>query len=257
MAAERLQKILAAAGLGSRRGCEELIRDGRVRVNGVPATLGMSADPAADKIRVDGAPLPVRPQARTFAIHKPRRVVSSLAAQGERRTVRDLLPFPGRFYPVGRLDLDSEGLILLTNDGGLAQRVSHPKYEVEKEYRVLVARRPEEKQIEAWRRGVVLADGFRTAPMKVRLEATQGRGAWLRVIMHEGRKHELREVGGRIGLPVVRIVRRRIGNLSLGDLKPGAYRELSAKEVESLTGGAPPAAPKKNFRPAKKGFRKG
>jgi 23S rRNA pseudouridine2605 synthase len=261
VAAERLQKILAAAGLGSRRGCEELIADGRVKVNGAIAALGMSADPSVDSIRVDGAPLPARAQSRTFALHKPRRVVSSLAAQGERRTVRDLLPFPGRFFPVGRLDLESEGLILLTNDGELAQRVSHPKYEVEKEYSVLVARRPEEKQLEAWRHGVVLEDGFRTAPMKVRFESTQGRGAWIRVVMHEGRKHELREVGGRIGLPVVRIIRRRIGGLSLGDLKPGAYRELSAKEVESLTGGAaargPRAAPKKNFPPAKKNPRKG
>jgi 23S rRNA pseudouridine2605 synthase len=234
VAKERLQKILAAAGLGSRRSCETLIEEGRVRVNGLPASLWMSADPETDRIRVDGRTLPARPRARTFALHKPRRVVSSLAAQGERSTVRDLLPVPGRFYPVGRLDMDSEGLILLTNDGELAQRISHPKFEVEKEYRILVARRPTEEQLEIWRRGVVLEDGFRTAPMSVKIESNEGRGAWLRVIMHEGRKHELRDVGRRIGLPVVRIIRRRIGALALGDLKPGQYRELTERETASL-----------------------
>jgi 23S rRNA pseudouridine2605 synthase len=244
LAKERLQKILAAAGLGSRRSCERLIEEGRVEVNGASATLGMSADPAADKIRVDGMPLPSRPRAQTFALHKPRGVVSSLAAQGNRATVRDLLPFSGRFYPVGRLDKDSEGLILLTNDGELAQRISHPRFEVEKEYRVLVGRRPAEEQLQIWRRGVVLEDGFRTAPMAVKLEASEGRGAWLRVIMHEGRKHELRDVGLRIGLPVVRIIRRRIGGLELGDLKPGAYRELSARETAALQ--ALPTPPKRS-----------
>lgn len=264
MAKERLQKILAAAGLGSRRGCEALIQEGRVEVNGIPAVLGMSADPDADRIRVDGMPLPARPSTRTFALHKPRHVVSSLAAQGERSTVRDLLPLKGRFYPVGRLDMDSEGLILLTNDGELAQRVSHPKFEVEKEYRVLVARRPSTEQLEIWRRGVVLEDGFRTAPMAVKLEGSEGRGAWLRVIMHEGRKHELRDIGCRIGLPVVRIIRRRIGSLALGDLKPGQYRELTAMETASLV--APPAQLKKpraadkeksGFRSAKEKIRRG
>jgi 23S rRNA pseudouridine2605 synthase len=234
MTRDRLQKILAAAGLGSRRSCEQMIEEGRVEVNGLRAQLGSSADPDADRIRVDGAPIPVRPKPRTFAIHKPRGIVSSLAAQGERATVRDLLPFSGRFYPVGRLDMDSEGLILLTNDGDLAQRISHPSFEVEKEYMVLIARRPTEEQLAIWRRGVVLEDGFRTAPMAVKFENTFGRGAWLRVTMHEGRKHELRDIGRTIGLPVVRIIRQRIGSFTLGDLKPGAYRELTEKETGEL-----------------------
>jgi 23S rRNA pseudouridine2605 synthase len=242
LANERLQKILAAAGLGSRRSCERLIEEGRVVVNGVTAVLGSSADPSRDRIRVDGLPLPSRPKTRTFALHKPRGVVSSLSPQGDRSTVRDLLPFPGRFYPVGRLDLDSEGLILLTNDGDLAQRISHPRFEVEKEYLVLVARRPEESQLATWRRGVVLEDGFRTSPMAVKFESTEGRGAWLRVTMHEGRKHELRDIGRTIGLPVVRIIRRRIGALTLGGLKPGSYRELNDKETASLQ--SVPARPK-------------
>ncbi len=234
MTRERLQKILAAAGLGSRRGCERMIEDGRVEVNGSRAILGSSADPDVDKIRVDGTPLPVRPRPRTFAIHKPRGIISSLAAQGDRSTIRDLLPFPGRFYPVGRLDMDSEGLILLTNDGDLAQRISHPRFEVEKEYQVLLARRPTDEQLTVWRRGVVLEDGFKTAAMAVKFESTFGRGAWIRVIMHEGRKHELRDIGRTIGLPVVRIIRKRIGGLTLGDLKPGAYRELTEKETGEL-----------------------
>ncbi len=234
MTRERLQKILAAAGLGSRRGCERMIEEGRVEVNGSRATLGSSADPDADKIRVDGAPLPVRPKPRTFAIHKPRGIISSLAAQGDRATVRDLLPFPGKFFPVGRLDMDSEGLILLTNDGDLAQRISHPSFEVEKEYLVLLARHPTDEQLAIWRRGVVLEDGFRTASMAVKFESTFGRGAWVRVIMHEGRKHELRDIGRTIGLPVVRIIRQRIGSFKLGDLKPGVYRELTEKETGEL-----------------------
>jgi 23S rRNA pseudouridine2605 synthase len=238
VAPARLQKLLAAAGLGSRRACERIIEAGRVEVNGRPASLGMSADPATDVIRVDGRPLPAGEAPHTYALYKPRGVVSSLDPQGNRSTVRDLLPLPGRFFPVGRLDLDSEGLILLTNDGELAQRISHPRYEVEKEYRVLVARRPAAEQLQIWRRGVVLEDGARTSPMRVAVESTEGRGAWLTVVMHEGRKHEIREIGLRIGLPVVRIVRRRIGGLPVGGLKPGQWRELAGADLALLTGGS-------------------
>jgi 23S rRNA pseudouridine2605 synthase len=247
MATERLQKLLAAAGLGSRRSCEQLIETGRVQVNGRTATLGMSADPAADKITVDGSVLQTAAALQTFALHKPRGVVSSLAPQGNRATVRDLLPVKGRFFPVGRLDKDSEGLILLTNDGALAQRISHPRYEVEKEYRVLVARRPSEEQLEIWRRGVVLEEGVRTSPMEVVVESPEGRGAWLRVVMHEGRKHELREIGRCIGLPVVRIIRRKIGSLTLGGLRPGQYRELTPAEITSLSGSGTMSAPRKHL----------
>ena len=250
MTSERLQKVLAAAGLGSRRSCESIIEEGRVTVNGKKATLGMSADPAVDNIRMDGRPLPVSEPLRTFALYKPRGVVSSLDPQGNRSTVRDLLPVEGRYFPVGRLDLDSEGLILLTNDGDLAQRISHPRYEVEKEYRVLVARRPGAEQLQIWRRGVVLADDVRTAPMQVTVEATEGKGAWLRVVMHEGRKHEIREIGLRIGLPVVRIIRRRIGDLLVGNLRPGLWRELTAVELALFTRAAAKraAAPRRSPR---------
>ena len=137
MAAERLQKILAAAGHGSRRACEELIAAGRVRVNGAVATLGAKADPARDKITLDGDPVQAE-QTVYIVVHKPRGIVSSLEPQGDRRTVRDLVPVPERLYPVGRLDVMSEGLVLLTNDGELTNRLTHPRYGHEKEYRVLV-----------------------------------------------------------------------------------------------------------------------
>jgi 23S rRNA pseudouridine2605 synthase len=150
--------------------------------------------------------------------------------------VRDLVPVPGHLYPVGRLDVDSEGLILLTNDGELANRLTHPRYGHEKEYKVLVASRPDEEQLATWRRGVVLEDGSRTLPAEVRFESAQGKGAWLRVVMKEGKKRQIREVGRTIGLPVVKIVRVRIGSLRLGNLKPREWRYLSETEVAALKG---------------------
>jgi 23S rRNA pseudouridine2605 synthase len=154
--------------------------------------------------------------------------------------VLDLVDAPGRLYPVGRLDEDSEGLILLTNDGELANRLTHPRYGHEKEYRVLVARRPDPEQLEAWRRGVVLEDGYRTQPANVQPLDTFGKGQWLRVMIKEGRKRQIRETGALLGLPVVRILRVRIGSLELGSLKPRQWRYLNAREVASLSSGNPP-----------------
>jgi 23S rRNA pseudouridine2605 synthase len=230
---ERLQKIMARAGLGSRRACEALIVEGRVTVNGRVAGLGQKADPVRDRIALDGQALSP-PETLTYvALYKPRGVVSSLAPQGERRTVRDLVPLAGRLYPVGRLDVDSEGLMLLTNDGELTERLTHPRYEVEKEYRVLVKKEPDEAQLAAWRRGVVL-EGKRTAPARVAREGREGGGVWLRVTMHEGRKHEIRDTGLALGLPVRRLIRVRIGPLRVGGLKPGEWRVLDEREVEQL-----------------------
>jgi 23S rRNA pseudouridine2605 synthase len=237
MTAERLQKIMAAAGLDSRRACEEIIRQGRVQVNGVVAEIGSSADPARDDIRIDGQRLRPLPAGRTFAVYKPRGVVSSLAPQGPRKTVRELLPVKGRFYPVGRLDMDSDGLILLTNDGALAERITHPRYEVEKEYRVLLACRPTTEQLETWRRGVVLADGFRTGKAGVSIEGAQGKGTWVRVVMREGHKHEIRDIAACIGLSVVRLTRIRIGSVVLGKMNAGDWRELTADELAGLREG--------------------
>lgn len=243
---ERLQKLLAQAGHGSRRACEDLIVQGRVLVNGRRAELGQKADPERDTITLDGEPL-LRERLVYYLVHKPRGVVSSLEPQGDRPTVVSLVPAAARVYPVGRLDMDSEGLILLTNDGDLANRLTHPRYGVDKEYRVLVKGEPDAERLGAWRRGVVLKDPetgqeFRTRAAEVRREEPARGGAWLRVVMREGRKHELREIGATLGLPVERIVRVRLATLELGALKPGEWRELRPAEIKALRGGAPGAA---------------
>lgn len=231
---ERLQKILAEAGFGSRRTCETFISAGRVRVNGQIAVLGSKADPEKDKILLDGTPIP-KPEPKVYvALYKPRGVLSAVEAPDPRPTVRDLIPAPGTLYPVGRLDADSEGLILLTNDGELANQLSHPKFGHEKEYRVLVAHQPDEKQLRAFRHGVVLEDGYRTAPAKIFVESTHGKGAWLNITLREGRKRQIRETCGQVGLPVVRILRVRIGTLHLGNLKPRDWRYLSSAEIKAL-----------------------
>lgn len=233
---ERIQKILSRAGYGSRRACEELIAKGRVMVNGRLAQLGDKADGASDLIEVNGREIPASEPMRYIAIYKPRNVISTVTSPDQRKTVRDLVDEPGTLYPVGRLDVDSEGLIILTNDGALTNRLTHPRYGHEKEYQVLVAKRPDEEQLNAWRRGVVLEDGYRTAPAEVNYSRSHGKGAWLRVILKEGRKRQIREMGNLTGLPIVRIIRIRIGSLRLGTLKPGEWRALSLAEVERLKG---------------------
>lgn len=250
---ERVQKILSQAGLGSRRACEELIAAGRVRVNGQIIQLGAKADPERDQITVDGRPVKGAVGHIYIALYKPRNVLSTVSAPDPRQTVLDLVEVPENVYPVGRLDVDSEGLILLTNDGELANRLTHPRYGHEKEYRVLVARRPDEEQLNTWRRGVVLEDGYRTAPAEVWVESSQGKGAWLRVILREGRKRQIREIGSLLGLPVVRIVRVRIGSLQLGKLKPREWRYLTPEEVEELKKGSPGrAAGRRRTMPVRK-----
>jgi 23S rRNA pseudouridine2605 synthase len=230
----RLQKILAQAGYGSRRACEALIVAGRVSVNGQVAGLGSKADPMDDRVLVDRQPIKAPEKLEYVALYKPRGVVSAVTSPDPRPTVRSLVPLPGTLYPVGRLDVDSEGLVLLTNDGELANRLTHPRFGHEKEYRVLVARHPEAEQLATWRRGVVLEEGYRTAPADVRLEATKGKGTWLRIVMQEGRKRQIREIGSLLGLPVVKIIRVRIGSLHLGLLKAGQWRRLTAEEIKAL-----------------------
>jgi len=252
---ERLQKILAQAGYGSRRACEEFIIAGRVRVNGQVAEIGQKADPAKDKISLDGKVIAAAGHMTYIALYKPRNVLSAAEGQDDRQTVRDLIPLEGHLYPVGRLDFDSEGLILMTNDGDLTNKLTHPRYGHEKEYRVLIARRPDEKQLSTWRRGVMLEDGYKTQPAEVKFESTSGKGAWIRVTMGEGRKRQIREIGSLLGLPVVRIVRVRIGTLRLGSLKPRQWRHLTGDEVAELKGEQRPQiprAPRKN-RPAQRG----
>jgi len=251
---ERIQKIMAHAGLGSRRACETLISSGRVTVNGKTAILGMKADPQKDRIQVDGQTVL---QAEPFvyvALNKPRGVLTTVAADDDRATVRNLVNIPQRIYPVGRLDYDSEGLVILTNDGELANLLTHPRYQHEKEYRVLVAKRPDENQLAIWRRGVVLEDGTRTAPAEVRYTEPFGDGAWLRVILREGRKRQIRETGKLIGLPVARIIRIRIGSLLLGNLKLKEWRYLTPQEVRDLKSpsATKPDKPKSPYRNKRK-----
>ncbi len=237
---ERLQKILAQAGYGSRRACEDFISAGRVRVNGQLATLGQKADAASDKITVDGKPIAAAELLTYIALYKPRNVLSTVERErgDDRQTVRDLVDAPGHLYPVGRLDFESEGLVLMTNDGDLTNQLTHPRFGHTKEYKVLLARRPDRDQLEAWQRGVVLEDGYKTAPADVRFETAQGKGAWVRVIMGEGRKRQIREICQQLGLPIVRILRIRIGTLRLGNLKARQWRHLTTQEVEELKGKA-------------------
>ena len=235
---ERLQKILAQDGYGSRRACEDFITAGRVRVNGQIASLGQKADPATDKITFDGKPIAGAEALVYVALHKPRNVLSTVEAEAGdgRRTVRDLVDVPDHVHPVGRLDYESEGLVLMTNDGDLTNKLTHPRFGHEKEYRVLLAKRPDQEQMEAWRRGIVLEDGYKTAPVDIRFEEAQGKGAWVRVVMKEGRKRQIRETCKQLGLPVVRILRTRIGTLRLGNLKPRQWRYLTTTEVNELKG---------------------
>ncbi len=237
MAEERLQKILARAGYGSRRASEEIIRAGRVSVNGQLAQLGDKADAQRDAVSVDGRRIHAAAEFIYYAVYKPRNVLSTTAGSDPRPKVTDLVPAGEQLHLVGRLDLESEGLMLLTNDGALTQRITHPRYEEEKEYRVLVAKHPDPKQLQAWRRGVVLPEGGRSAPAEVHIERAQGKGIWLRVVMHEGRKHEIREVARLLGLPVAKLIRIRIGSLRVGALKPGQWRPLEPAEIEALKAG--------------------
>jgi 23S rRNA pseudouridine2605 synthase len=232
---ERMQKILARAGLGSRRACEEFILEKRVRVNGHVVNIGDKADAEIDEIIFDGKPLPKIVAKYTYiALYKPQNVLSDVNTMDPRLTVRDLVPVKGKLFLIGRLDYESEGLILLTDDGEITNILTHPRYEHEKEYRVMVGRTPDDEQLEIWRRGVVLEDGTRTAPAKVVIEGEAGKYVWLRIIMHEGRKRQIREVGARIGLPVLRILRVRIGPILLGKLKPREWRYLNPKEIQEL-----------------------
>jgi 23S rRNA pseudouridine2605 synthase len=234
MAQERLQKILSKAGYGSRRKCETIITGGRVVVNNSAAQIGMKADPQRDNICVDGLPIQFQQDFNYILLYKPRGVISSIKPQDDRPFARDLVPIPGFLYPVGRLDYDSEGLMLLTNDGDLTLRLTHPRYEHEKEYHVLISKYPKEEDLRAWRQGIVLFDGYKTMPVSVSFVKEEGTGVWLSVTLKEGHKRQIREMGKATNLPVSRIIRTRIGNLKIGDLKPGQWRRLSTGEISSL-----------------------
>jgi 23S rRNA pseudouridine2605 synthase len=226
---ERLQKVLAKAGVGSRRACEELIAAGRVLVNGEPAQLGRRVDSSTDSVTIDGVRVAIREDLVYYLLNKPPGVVSTAADPQNRPTVTDLVPAEPRVYPVGRLDAGSEGLILLTNDGDLTYRLTHPRFGVEKEYLVEVEGSPRAGAIRRLREGVRLDDGI-TAPARV---ATIAPGT-LRVTIHEGRNRQVRRMGDAVGHPVRRLVRTRIGPLRIGSLRPGQWRLLTPEEVRAL-----------------------
>jgi 23S rRNA pseudouridine2605 synthase len=234
MAEDRVQKILSRAGFGSRRGCEKFIEEGRVTVNGEVVTIGAKADPKKDEIRLDGKIVGKPEKKVVVAVNKPRYMLSIHAPDDTRPSVFDIVKDERHLYPVGRLDYDSSGLVLLTNDGELANRLTHPRYEHDKEYEVRVTKKPDEEQLKIWRRGVVLEDGYRTLPASVEVKSYTKSGAWLTVILQEGKNRQIRRTGSRIGLPVRQIQRIRIGPVQLGKLQPGNFRYLQPEEIKEL-----------------------
>lgn len=235
---QRLHKALAVAGVASRRHSEELIQAGRVAVNGATiTTMGQLVDPDRDEITVDGKPVHASTQFLYLILHKPAGYLTSMSDDHGRQTVQDLLPpLSERVFPVGRLDLASEGLLLLTNDGDLANRLTHPRYGIEREYRVQVPAPPTEPELQALLNGSEV-EGREVAPKSVAVEPERrgpGDEHWLRVVLTEGRKREVRVLCQAAGLPVLRLVRVRYGPISLGRLRPGQVRPALPREVQAL-----------------------
>lgn len=235
---ERLQKVLARAGLGSRRACDELIAAGRVEVNGEVAGLGRRVDTGSDRIRVDGVDVSARPGLVHYLLNKPAGMVSTASDPEGRPTVVEAVPRDPRVHPVGRLDVATEGLLLLTNDGDLTFRLTHPRFGIEKEYLVEVAGVVRSPALHALRQGVELDDGI-TAPARAVAVGSHG----LRMVIHEGRNRQVRRMCEAVGLPVVRLARTRIGPLSDRRLAPGSWRALRPGEVRALEEAAARLAP--------------
>lgn len=244
---ERLQKVMAKAGLGSRRANEELIRAGRVRINGRVARLGAKADPEVDEIEVDGESITLEKPIYVM-LNKPRGVLSSTEDELDegRPTVREMVDVEGHIYPVGRLDKNSEGLILLTNDGKLAHRLTHPRFEHEKDYLVTLEGRPSPEALAHWRRGLDLR-GKRTIPAKIAVLDEDKQTTRLRVTLREGRKRQIRRVAAQLGHPVLRLFRERIATLRIGELPSGHWRFLTEGEIKALraSAGLPTGAPRR------------
>ncbi len=243
---ERLQKIMANAGIGSRRSCEKLIVAGRVQVGGQTVTeLGTKADPQLVTITVDGKPLRFHQRHVYVKVHKPRGMLSDIGGDSRgRKTVADLITLPGRrLFPVGRLDLNSEGLVLLTDDGPLAHVLSHPRFQHEKTYYVLIGEHPSEESLNRLRKGVELETGLtapahvqiaRSLPGELQLSPGPVRGVWLMVRLREGKKRQIRHMTAHVGYPTLRLVRWSIDTLELGTVPPGQSTHLSRKEVSQL-----------------------
>ena len=238
MEEERLQKYMASCGVASRRACEEIILAGRVRVNGKPAGLGMSVDPGTDRVEVDGKRISREAKRVWVMLYKPRGVVSTSSDPQNRKTVQDCIKgVPERLFHVGRLDINSEGLILLTNDGERANRMMHPKYRVEKTYYAVCDGKLTAQEIASLTNGVELEDGM-TAPAKIRgvRENREGNTSFL-IVIHEGRNRQVRRMLEAVGHKTLRLKREKYGPLELGDMKPGEWRYLTEEEIRRLDEG--------------------
>ena len=231
---DRIQKILSQRGVASRRHAEELIQLGRVTCNGQLCQLGQSADPVVDEILIDGMPLPALQEHLYLMLHKPKGYVTTLSDEKGRKNAAQLVADCGqRVYPVGRLDMDSEGLLLFTGDGEFANRMMHPKNEVKKIYRVQVSGWSEES-LNQLKKPIIL-DGYKIKPPYIELENTQADKATLLITIHEGRNRQVRRMCARAGMQVKRLVRIQEGSLKLGDLPVGKWRHLSKTELKELT----------------------
>ncbi len=249
--AERLQKVLAAAGVGSRRECEELILEGRVEVDGqIVQTLGTRVDPLTQRIRVDGTTLPT-PKRVYYMLNKPSGVLCTNNDPSGRARAVDLIRSNDRLFTVGRLDQASEGLIIITNDGELANKLTHPRYGIEKVYRVRVAGTPEPVVLSKLRQGVHFADGFAKVS-DVRIKSRQKQSADLEIVLNEGRNREIRRLLARIGHKVLSLTRIALGPLRLGELPSGAHRQLTREEVKSLRNAMPASGDESARPPARK-----
>lgn len=235
MPKERVQKIMARAGIASRRKCEEIIDAGRVRINGNVAQLGAKADPNVDIILVDGQRIGEDFQPLYIVVNKPKGVLSANEPQkdDQRPVIREMIDVPGHLFTIGRLDADSEGLMILTNDGAVANKVSHPRYEHTKTYKVTVKGKVSRATIEKWEAGIWL-DGSRTAACSIRVLDSNRRASTLRIVMVEGRKRQIRRMASDLGHPVIRLVRTQIGQLGLGTLRKGAWYQLDDDEVVAM-----------------------
>ena len=231
---ERLQKILAKMGIASRRGAEEIILEGRVTVNGEPAILGMKADMTKDHIKLDGKLL-TRPEPKVYLMfNKPKGVITTLSKTEERPAVREYLKkIRYRVFPIGRLDFDSEGLLLLTNDGDFAHSILHPSKKIPKTYHVKIKGVIEDDKIEKLKRGVKLEDGM-TSPSKVKKLRKAEENSWIEITIYEGKKRQVRRMLEKVGHPVLKLKRVRINGINLGNLLPGEIRYLTPEEVSKI-----------------------
>jgi 23S rRNA pseudouridine2605 synthase len=232
---QRLQKILAKAGIASRRKAEELIKEGKVRVDGKVVTeMGTKVDPDAQDIECDGIHVAAREKKIYILLHKPAGFLSTVHDPQGRPIVTDLLPqVKERVYPVGRLDLDTEGALLLSNDGELAQKILHPSHEVNKTYVAKVKGKPNNKKLAALSRGITL-EGRKTWPADIEVLQTEPQATTIKIIIHEGRKRQVRKMFDAVGHPVLQLKRTAYGQLELGDLRPGKYRFLSPEDIKMI-----------------------